>query len=65
MQMQAQDLEIVPVKFTDRSIGKSTLGVDEDIEENGSVLEQADRHSDDEAYDHDSPAGYRDALTRD
>ena len=65
MQLQSQDLEIVPVKFTDRSIGKSTIGVDEDIEKNGSIEEQMDRHSDDEAYDHDSPVGYRDALTRD
>ena len=65
MQTQAQDLEIVPVKFTDRKIGRSTLAPDDDYEENGSMHEQMDRHADDEEYDHDSPAGYRDALTRD
>ena len=66
MQLQSQDTVIVPVKYTTRSIGQSTLGPDlEEVEEFGTVHQQMDRHSDDEQYDMDSPAGYRNTLDRD
>ena len=65
MQLKSQDLEVVPVKFTGKSIGESYLGPDKDEEDNGTVHQQMDKHSDDEQYDMDSPVGYRNAIGQD
>ena len=65
MQLQSEDTEIVPVKYTTRSIGESYLGPDKDELENGTVHQQMDKHADDDEYDLDSPVGYRNAIGQD
>ena len=60
MQTKAKDTVIVPVMYTGKSIGNSTLKAWDDDDEELSHFERRDLHSDDEEYDKDSPVGYRD-----
>ena len=61
MQTKAQDTVIVPVMYTSKKMGASSLTdcfkCDED---EPTHFEKIDAHSDEEEYDKDSPVGYRD-----
>ena len=64
MQTKSQDTVIVPVMFTGRAMGSSKITdcMGDECDDDETQFQSRDKHTDDDEYDNDSPAGYRNAA---